>query len=516
MENGVLRERVEMLLQQAIELTAHSKTLESLNKELKASCARLTQPMCIAVVGRINAGKSTIVNALMQEELAPVDANEATYNVSWIRYGETKSYTVHFRDNSPSEQRDTLEDLKEYVLRSTNKSREAIQNNVKYVEVTFPAPMLKTFNIIDTPGLNSEFGYDSRNTKDFLRESKPDAILYLFHKNPGEQDVREIIEHFQSGALVQANPINAVGVLTKVDGYWPDAEPIEQGQEVIKLLPDEIARALYTIYPICGGTAFGAITLTDDEFSALVALAKMQPQILDYLLDDAKMFSRQEELKSGPIPVPAKTREELFHKLGLYGVWMACKLIREQEMITRSMLADQLLQNTGFLELKQTLLSHFGNRSLLVKVHGNIQRIKKICFDEMQTLTGDDRQIVMNIYDDITQLEDQEHSFKEFRILRACYAGELKLLPADLRDVKEVAGEFGISCAERLGLPARSTIEEMLSTVDEKLSRWRRKENSFLISDYKTKQAARVISESYNQIRFHVEEASKHLYFLSE
>lgn len=516
MENGALKERAEAVLKEAFDMTAHRGKLVELNQEIDASIMRLAQPMRVAVVGRIKAGKSTVVNALMGKEIAPVDSTEATYNISWIRYGAVESYTIHFRDNSAPEERHSLKDLEELVLRSEDKNRESLLKNIKYVEVSYPVPILKTFNIIDTPGLNSEFGYDSQNTKDFLRESKPDAIMYLFHKNPGEKDVREIIEHFQSGALAQANPINAIGVLTKIDGYWPAANPIEQGREVIRLLPGEIERALYTIFPLCGAVAFGALTLTEDEIEALAALSTMPPAILEYLLSDATVFSRQEQLKSGPIPVTTRIREMLFRKFGFYGVWLACKLIREQGTITRSELAEQLLQNSGFLELKQTLLSHFGNRSLLIKVYSSIQRIKKICFEKMQTLTGEDRQIVSKIYDSITQVEDQEHSFREFHILRDCYVGELKLSPEEMRDVKEVTGEFGISCAERLGLPARSTIEEMFVAVDEKLSRWRRKESSFLTYDYRTKQAARIISESYNRIRYHVEEARKHLYFLSE
>jgi len=517
-ENGALQEKVEGVLKQVLVMTDREETLVELHKEIVASIARLAQPMRVAVVGRIKAGKSTVVNAFMEKELAPVDSTEATYNISWIRYGDEESYTVFFKDGTLPVYRNSLQELKEFVLRAEDREKETLLKRIKYVEVSYPAPILKIFNIIDTPGLNSEYGYDSQNTKDFLRESQPDAILYLFHKNPGDKEVREIMEHFHDGALVQANPINAVGVLTKVDGYWSAAalDPLTTGQEVIKRLPGEIERSLYMIYPLCGAVAFGAVTIEEEEREALSALSAMSPEGLQYLLSDAKSFSTQERLKSGAIPVSTTIREKLFRKFGLYGIWLGCKLTREQPAITCSALAEQLLSYTGFPELKEAIVSHFGNRSYLIKLSNCIQCLKKICFDKMQLLTGDDRRIASEVYDAVTRIEDEEHSFQEFRVLRECYANELKFSPEEQQDVKEVTGELGVSCAERLGLPARSTIQEMLTAADEKLSRWRRKENSFLTYDYRTKQATRIISESYNRIRYHVEEARKHLYFLSD
>lgn len=516
MENVSLKEQAEEVLKKALEHTAQRSVLKDLHQEIQVSYERLKLPMRVAVVGRVNAGKSTVVNALMEKELAPVDSTEATYNISWIKYGDVESYTIHFKDTDTTECRSSLKDLKDFVLRSDKEDTKRLQNRIKYVEISYPSPVLKTFNIIDTPGLNSVFGYDSQNTKDFLKESKPDAILFLFHKNPGEKDAKEIVDYFQDGALAQANPINAVGVLTKTDNYWPQADPIEQGREVVKRLPGEIDQLMYNIYPLCGAAAFGATTMTQQDLDGLIALSGLSPAILQFLLSDASIFSTKEELKSGKIPVSTTMREALYRKFGLFGIGLACNLIKEHSISNCEMLSVAILQKTGFLELKQAIVLHFGNRAYLIKLHNGIQRIKKNSFEKKQSLTADEQQIASDVYNMVSRLEDEEHSFREFKILRDYYAGELRLSPEEIKDVTEVTGENGISCAERLGLPTKSTIEEMLASADEKLARWRRKENSFLVYNYRTKQAARVISESYNRIRYHVEEARKHLYFISE
>ena len=104
---------------------------------------------------------------------------------------------------------------------------------------------------------------------------------------------------------------------------------------------------------------------------------------------------------------------------------------------------------------------------------------------------------------------------REFRILKEYYDKELHFTEEELEDLKAVTGEYGSSCAERLGLPAASTIQDMLDAAFEKIVHWREKENALFVK-YRTKQAIRVVSESYHRIHYHVEEAQKHLYFLSD
>ena len=49
---------------------------------------RLGGPLRVAIAGKIKAGKSTLLNALLGEELAPTDAGECTKIVTWYRRGD--------------------------------------------------------------------------------------------------------------------------------------------------------------------------------------------------------------------------------------------------------------------------------------------------------------------------------------------------------------------------------------------------------------------------------------------
>src|SRR5580704_8016747 len=60
--------------------------------ELADGLARLSgqvdQPCVVAVVGRMKAGKSSFINALLGEDLAKVGATETTATINYFRYGK--------------------------------------------------------------------------------------------------------------------------------------------------------------------------------------------------------------------------------------------------------------------------------------------------------------------------------------------------------------------------------------------------------------------------------------------
>src|SRR4029453_8879133 len=65
------------------------------HNELERIGRRLNQPIRIALAGTLKAGKSTLVNALVGEDIAPTDATEATRIVTWFRHGATPKVTAN-------------------------------------------------------------------------------------------------------------------------------------------------------------------------------------------------------------------------------------------------------------------------------------------------------------------------------------------------------------------------------------------------------------------------------------
>ena len=60
-------------------------------------CAdRLDEPLRLALAGSLKAGKSTLLNALVGQDIAPTDATECTRVVTWYRRGVNPKVTAHY------------------------------------------------------------------------------------------------------------------------------------------------------------------------------------------------------------------------------------------------------------------------------------------------------------------------------------------------------------------------------------------------------------------------------------
>ncbi len=110
---------------------------------LKNLLANLEDPFLFVVVGEVNAGKSTLLNALFGEDFCNADVIPTTDRIAFFKYGEE------------SHEFDFSEDI---------------------VEVFRPNQFLKDFNLVDTPGTNSIESDHQHITEQFL----PMADLAIF------------------------------------------------------------------------------------------------------------------------------------------------------------------------------------------------------------------------------------------------------------------------------------------------------------------------------------------------
>src|SRR5687768_7957962 len=73
--------------------------------ELEEILARLDGPLRLAIAGKVKSGKSTLLNALLGEELAPTDAGECTKIVTWYVNGPAPQVQLYPRDGMAPEDR---------------------------------------------------------------------------------------------------------------------------------------------------------------------------------------------------------------------------------------------------------------------------------------------------------------------------------------------------------------------------------------------------------------------------
>ncbi|MDR0974336.1 MAG: dynamin family protein [Ruminococcus sp.] len=169
----------------------------------------------VAVVGEFKRGKSTIINAILGEDVLPSDVLPATAALNRITYSSDPFVIVEFKDGS--EVRVPVEKLSDYVTKLTFES-ERTAENVKQATVYYDTAFCKNnVDIIDTPGLNDDEQM-TNVTLSILPEI--DAAVFVISANsPFSQFEKEFLENkmltSDLGRIIFA--VNCFGTFSKED-----------------------------------------------------------------------------------------------------------------------------------------------------------------------------------------------------------------------------------------------------------------------------------------------------------
>ena len=155
------------------------KKIEELKKKNSSNTFR------IMVMGAFSSGKSSMVNALLGENILPTKALPATAIITIIRYSQNKSITIYPKKGrwkgGDSPFNIELKDLKKYCLINHKESQNVKVGNTidtpfEKIVVTWPLDILKDgVEVIDSPGLNDPTSHD-QVTKEYITSA--DAIIY--------------------------------------------------------------------------------------------------------------------------------------------------------------------------------------------------------------------------------------------------------------------------------------------------------------------------------------------------
>lgn len=429
---------------------------------------QLNQPIRIALAGTLKAGKSTLVNALVGETIAPTDATEATRIVTWFRHGPTPKVTAnHFggrRVNVPitreSEDSPSGGGLS-FDLAALDPAE------VADLDVEWPAAELIDTTIIDTPGTSSLSRDVSERTLRLLvpEDGVPrvDAVVFLLRT----LNAADIALLRQIGELVggSAGALGVIGVASRADEIGAGRlDAMMSARDVAQRFTSELDKTgiCQAVVPVSGLLALTARTLRQSEFVALEKLAGVEAAELNKAMLSVDRFVREDSA----LPVDAATRAALLDRFGMFGIRISIAVLRAG--VSDSVgLADELLERSGLVALRDVIAQQFGQRSELLKAHTAMLALRR--FVETHPIRA-----TPYIIADIDPLLADTHAFEELRLLSQLRSRSTTLNDDEITSLRRIIGGSGTDAASRLGLTPQEPYDGPRAAFAA-AQRWRRR-----------------------------------------
>jgi Dynamin family len=433
---------------------------------------RLSEPLRVAIAGRLKSGKSTLVNALIGRRVAPTEVGECTRIVTQFRYGTADRVDVVRRDGS----RVSLPlDESGMIPQRLGVAR----SEISYVDVALTSDHLRDLMVVDTPGLSSANSVVSAGARRFLFNEAPidedidddsvgalsgaEAIVYVFTQSVRADDVAAL-EAFRSiSARLSSNPINSLGLFNKVDKLaggtadpWPVAGPLAADQAKV------LRRVVSDVVPIVGllaeTTEAGRLTAADCE--ALRSLARLPDGERIVLLASVDLFASRE------CPVARESRERLLRLLDLYGIGFAIAHLVANPQLATSELIRLLHSVSGFPRLRETLAHAFRWRSDAIKAGWALSSLEKIASHAPRP---PDRELLRDAIERVLQQPDY-HRLRLLEVAQLVTTGAVDLPDQMEGELTRLA--LSNDPAFILNLPA-ATPDQLSKAALESATRWR-------------------------------------------
>lgn len=429
---------------------------------LQGYARRLAEPLRVAVAGMVKAGKSTLLNAIIGEEIAPTDTGECTRIVTWYRHGHTPRITLHTTDgghrNLP---------LKREGGRLAFALDGVPAERVERLDVEWPSPALKALTLIDTPGIASlSQDVSARSVRFLTPEDSPseaDAVIYLM-RHLHASDVH-FLESFRDTGAGRSGTVNAIAVLSRADevGAGRIDSLISAGTIAERYSRDPNLRKLaLDVLPVAGLLAQSARTLRQPDFEALQALATLDRSGRERMMLSADRFRRS----AGPEGLTEAARASLLERFGLFGIRLAVVLIRSG-FTEPTPLAHELVRRSGLDPLLELLERQFQSRAGVLKARTALAAVADLLHSHPRPGTE-------HLAASLERLEAGDHEFRELRLLAALRTAGVELAPELAAEAERLVGGHGTGACLRLGLAPGTAPDVLAAEARRCLTRWRR------------------------------------------
>ena len=423
----------------------------------------LDEPLRIAVAGRVNAGKSTLVNAFLGQRVAPTDVSECTRLVTWYRYGVPERVeawnTEGVIDQMPLRADGTLP-------ASLGTRVDEISHLVVYIS----NQALRDLVIIDTPGLSSVNDEYSKETRELLaidRSSRSaigraDALVLVMTGSLHEDEVDAVASFRAHFSGLPLSALNAVGVLNKADQIGGAGDPRVAAGVLARDYTEALRSSVAAVVPMIGLHAETAecALLSERDAVNLREIAGLDDTARRALLLTVDRFVSSEA------PVEAEDRVRLLDRLDLYGI-ERCLEAAANGKASSTQLTAELRKGSGIEQLRRVLDETFARNADALKASWALAALDRVAYDN----TGIPWSQTLRDQIEDLRLDPAMHRLVEIRAVQEWASGAVTLRSDLARSLHRLV--TGFTVADRFDLSEDTTAAELQRVAAEAAQSWR-------------------------------------------
>lgn len=449
------------LIEQVGDLAEHCRVhVPELANEYGAILDRIDQPLRVAIAGKVKAGKSTLLNALLGAELAASDAGECTRIVTWYQHGETMSVTGQTTNADDVPLR-----FEHHNQRLDIDLEGRDSDDFERIVVEAPLDGLRSTSLIDTPGMASLSTGIAAKSTDFLtpddgKSTVVDAVLYLL-RHLHATDV-SFLHSFHDREFATASPVNCLGVLSRADEVAAGRlDAMESATKIASRYSADarLRRLVQGVVPVAGLIGQASATLVHEDFVDIDKLVTLDDGPAQLVLLSIDRF-----LTDPSLDVPAERRQHLLDSLGLFGLRLIDENVRRGSVDSPEAVRQLLRETSGIEHLDQTLSTMFGGRRDTLKARSALVTISRL----MEEVDHPREVGAM-----LERVWASAHDFAELRTLNVLRDANIGLTDEQVTEVERALGGSGTSLGDRTGLGPDATDEQYRAALLDTISRWR-------------------------------------------
>ncbi len=444
----------ETLIDQAWHIFKEIPLGEKYLERLSSLKVRLHQPCVLAIAGKVKAGKSSFLNALIGENLAKVGDLETTATINKFSFGtpEDANRPVKVVWDDGSESYETLEFMNSLQGHDETTLKKA--SKISFLQYFVNNPLLRELTLVDTPGTGAVVSEHQEIAERFfnLREkhksqtlkctSEADAVVYLMGAVANVRD-KSFLDDFKTNTE-GGIPLNAIGVLSKVD---IDTQLLDNRLEQAAYLANSLREQLSTVIPVSAGI-FNIVQQYQPYFHQWERIFKSIPEDTFYkMMKSEKLF-----LLPQYSSIPIEQRKEIKSDIP-WSIFrtIAITLVESADVASAT---KKLYEISNIKEVKRIINDFFFCRSKTIRCSRVLSELYSLCL-KVQTLgiyglrTENDKFKRWEKF-----LNDQSHSVVANELLQ--------YLKSNHKDDNEIN-----SLESKLSLSLKTTIEKLQGIISD-------------------------------------------------